>query len=128
MQTKMQIKKLKVKQQENMREGSLCLPFQNWTKTQLTVLVNKHAERDAVGIKTIQKILDVTANEWIKPKLLLVFNYSLCHCRNYIIVSVSDFNQNLQKVIQDLWVLRALILIFQKLKKTLHIPTLNQPH
>lgn len=102
MQTKMQIKKLKVKQQENMREGSLCLPFQNWTKTQLTVLVNKHAERDAVGIKTIQKILDVTANEWIKPKLLLVFNYSLCHCRNYIIVSVSDFNQNLQKAVVGL--------------------------
>jgi hypothetical protein len=64
-------------------------------KTQLTVLVNKHAERDAVGIKSIQKILDVTANEGIKPKLLLVFNHSLSHCRNHIIVSVSNFNQDL---------------------------------
>ena len=69
--------------------------FKPGPKPQLTVLVNKHAEGDAVGIEAIQKILYVTANEWIKPKLLLVFNHSLCHCRNHIIVSVSDFNQNL---------------------------------
>lgn len=94
----MQISKLKVKQQENIWAKSLWLSFQNWTKkTQLTVLVNKHAERDAVGIKSVQKILDVTANEWIKPKLLLVLDHSLGHCRNHIIVSISDFNQDLQK-------------------------------
>lgn len=66
-------------------------------KILLTVLVNKHAERDAIGIKAIQKILDVAANEGIKAKLLLVFNHSLGHRRNHVIVSVSDFNQNLQK-------------------------------
>lgn len=96
LQTKTQISPLQVKQMENILEKSLWLFFRKWTKkTQLTVLVNKHAERDAVGIKPIQKILDVTANEWIKPKLLLVFDHSLCHCRNHVIVSISDFNQNL---------------------------------
>ena len=56
------------------------------------VLVNKHVERDVVGIKLVQKILGVTANEWLKPKLLLVFNHSLDHCRGHIIVFISDFN------------------------------------
>lgn len=69
--------------------------FKSGPKAQLTVLVNKHAEGDAVGIEAIQKILDVTANERIKAKLLLVFNHSLCHCRNHIIVSISDLNKNL---------------------------------
>lgn len=82
------------------RNHSGC-PFESGPKIQLTVLVNKHAERDAVGIEPIQKILDVTANEWIKPKFLLVFNHSLCHCRNHIIVSISDFNQNLQKAVWE---------------------------
>lgn len=65
------------------------------------MLVNKHAERDAVGIEPIQKILDVTANEWIKAKFLLVFNHSLCHGRDHIVVSISDFDENLQKAVWE---------------------------
>lgn len=95
LQTKIQTCKLKVKQQKSIWDKLLRLPFQPGPNPQLTVLVNKHAEGDAVGVKPIQKILNVTANEWIKPKLLLVFNHSLCHCRNHVIVSISDFNQNL---------------------------------
>lgn len=41
------------------------------TSKQKYVLVNKHAEGEVVGIKLIQKILDVTVNERIKNKLLL---------------------------------------------------------
>lgn len=99
----MQVCKLKVKQQNKKTFERNCpsYHFKTGPKPQLTVLVNKHAEGDAVGIKPIQKILDVTANERIEPKLLLVFNHSLCHCRNHIIVSISDFNQNLQKTVWE---------------------------
>ena len=62
------------------------------TAKQKCVLVNKHVERDAVGMKSVQKIMGVTANEWIKPKLLLVLNHSLGHCRSHIIVFISDSN------------------------------------
>lgn len=65
------------------------------------MLVNKHAERNAVGIKTIQEILDVTANKWIKPELFLVLNHALGHCRNNIVVSVSDVNQNMEKAVWE---------------------------
>lgn len=76
----------------------MWLPFHKWTQhNPLTVLVNEHAERNAVGIKTVQEILDVTANEWIKPELFLVFYHALGHCRNNIVVSVSDINQNMEK-------------------------------
>lgn len=37
--------------------------------------------------------------------LFLVFSHSIYHHRNH---TISDFNQNLQRVIQDLWILRAL--------------------
>lgn len=62
---------------------------------QKCVLVNKHVERDAVGIKPIQKILDVTVNERIKPLIFLMVNHSMYHYRNHIIVSISEFNQDL---------------------------------
>jgi hypothetical protein len=65
------------------------------------VLVNKHAERNAVGIKPIQEILNVTANERIKPELFLVLNHALGHCRNNIIVSVSDIYQNVEKAVWE---------------------------
>lgn len=100
-QAKTQICKLKVRQLKNTGRNHSSYYFKTEPKPQLTVLVNKHAEGDTVGIKPIQKILDVTANERIKPKLLLVFNHSLCHCRNHIIVSVPDFNQNLQKAVWE---------------------------
>lgn len=63
----------------------------------LTVLVDEHAERDAVGVKAVQEILDVAADERVKAELLLVLDDPLSHGGNYIVVAVADLNQKLQE-------------------------------
>lgn len=63
----------------------------------LTVLVDEHAERDAVGVEAVQEILDVAADKGVKAKLLLVLDDSLSHGGNHIVVTVADLNQELQE-------------------------------
>lgn len=56
------------------------------------MLVDEHAERDAVGVKAVQEVLDIAADEGVKAKLLLVLNDSLCHGGHDVIVTITDFN------------------------------------
>lgn len=61
------------------------------------MLVDEHAEGDAVGVEAVQEILDVAADEGVKAKLLLVLDDSLSHGGNHIVVTVTDLNQELQE-------------------------------
>lgn len=61
------------------------------------MLVDEHAERDAVGVKAVEKILDVAADEGVKAKLLLVLDDTLSHGGHDVIVAVSDVNQDFQE-------------------------------
>lgn len=63
----------------------------------LTVLVDEHAERDAIGVEAVEEILDVAADEGVKAKLLLVLDDSLSHGGNHVVVTVTDLNQELQE-------------------------------
>lgn len=63
----------------------------------LTVLVDEHAERDAIGVKAVQEILDVAADERVEAELLLVLDDPLSHGGNHIVVAVADLNQKLQE-------------------------------
>lgn len=63
----------------------------------LTVLVNKHAEGDAIGVEAVKEILYVAADKGVKTKLLLVLYDSLGHGGNHIIVTITDLNQELQE-------------------------------
>lgn len=63
----------------------------------LTVLVDEHAERDTVGVEAVKEILDIAADKRVKAELLLVLDDSLSHGGNYIIVTVTDLNQELQE-------------------------------
>lgn len=61
------------------------------------MLVDEHAERDAVGVKAVEKILDVAADEGVETKLLLVLYDPLSHGGDDVVVAVSDVDQVLQK-------------------------------
>ncbi len=61
------------------------------------MLVDEHAKRDSVGVEAVQKVLDVGADEQIETKLLFIFNYTLRHSRDHIIVSIPDLNKSIQK-------------------------------
>ncbi len=61
------------------------------------MLVDEHAKRDSVGVEAVQKVLDVGADERIETKLLFIFNYTLRHSRDHIIVSIPDLNKSIQK-------------------------------
>jgi hypothetical protein len=60
-------------------------------------LVDEHAEGYAVGVETVQKVLDVTADEGVKAKLLLVLYNPLGHGRDHVIMTITDLNQQLQE-------------------------------
>ncbi len=66
----------------------------------LTVLVDEHAERDAIGVEAVEEILDVAADKGVEAKLLLVLNDSLSHGGNHIVVTVTDLNQKLKKTVK----------------------------
>lgn len=94
---------------------------QSWTRTQketrdyswawrgleanaaagLTVLVDEHAERDAVRVKAVEEILDVAADEGVKAELLLVLDDPLSHGGNDVVVTVSDVDQDFQEAEQN---------------------------
>lgn len=63
----------------------------------LTVLIDEHAERNAVGVKAVQEVLDVAADKGVKAKLFFVLYDSLSHGGNHVVVAVTDLNQKLQK-------------------------------
>lgn len=61
------------------------------------MLIDEHAERDAVGVEAVEEILDVTADEGVKAKPLLVLYDSLSHGGNHIVVTVADLNQEFKE-------------------------------
>lgn len=61
------------------------------------MLVDEHAERDAIGVEAVEEVLDVAADEEVKAKLLLVLDDSLSHGGNHVIVTVTDLNQQVQE-------------------------------
>lgn len=66
------------------------------------MLVDEHAERDAVGVEAVEEVLDVAADEGVDAKFLLVLDDPLGHSGNHVIVTVTDFNQKLQEAEKEL--------------------------
>lgn len=56
------------------------------------MLIDEHAERDAVGVEAVEEILDVAADEGVKAEPLLVLYDPLSHGGNHIVVTVADLN------------------------------------
>lgn len=61
------------------------------------MLVDEHAERDAVGVKAVEEVLDVAADERVEAEPLLVLDDSLSHGGNHVVVAVTDLDQELQE-------------------------------
>lgn len=61
------------------------------------MLVDEHSEGNAVGVKAVEEVLNVAADEGVKAKPLLIFYDPLSHGGNHIVVSVPDLNQDLQE-------------------------------
>lgn len=61
------------------------------------MLVDEHAERDAVGVEAVEEVLDVTAAERVEAELLLVLDDPLGHGGHHVVVTVPDLDQELQK-------------------------------
>jgi len=56
----------------------------------LTVLVEQHPDGDPAHVETIQKILNILADDGVCAVGLLVLHHSLSHGGNDIIVPISD--------------------------------------
>lgn len=78
------------------------------------MLVDEHAERDAIGVEAVEEVLDVAADKEVKAKLLLVFDDSLGHGGNHVVVTVTDLNQELQET-------ESQILKMQQGRKYIHL-------
>lgn len=61
------------------------------------MLVDEHAERDAVGVEAVQEVLDVAADEGVKAEFLLVLDDPLGHGGHHVVVAVTDLDQKLQE-------------------------------
>lgn len=61
------------------------------------MLVDEHAERDAVGVKAVKEILDIAADEGVEAKPLLVLYDPLSHGGDHVVVTVAYFDQELQE-------------------------------
>lgn len=61
------------------------------------MLVDEHAEGDAVGVEAVEEVLDVAAAERVEAELLLVLDNPLSHGGNHVVVTVPDLDQELQK-------------------------------
>lgn len=61
------------------------------------MLVDEHAEGDAVGVEAVEEVLHVAADGGVKAELLLVLDDSLGHGGNHVVVTVTDLNQELQE-------------------------------
>lgn len=75
----------------------------------LTVLVDQHPEGDAVGVKAVEEVLHVAADEGVEAKLLLVLDDALSHGGNHVVVPVTDLDQQLQETtkMEDVWRITA---------------------
>lgn len=60
-------------------------------ENQLTVLVEQHPDGYPAHVETIQKILNILADDWVCAVGLLVLHNSLSHGGNDVIVPISDF-------------------------------------
>lgn len=63
----------------------------------LTVLVDEHSDRYSAHVEPVQKILNILIGDWILIKNLFVFNHTLGHGGDDIIVPVSDVDQGIDK-------------------------------
>lgn len=55
------------------------------------MLVDEHADGDAAGIEAVQEVLDVmVSNGILLAKGIFVFNYSLSHGGDHVVVPVPD--------------------------------------
>lgn len=61
------------------------------------MLVDEHAEGDAVGVESVQEVLDVAADERVEAELLLVLDDPRRHGGNHVVVPVTDLNQQVQE-------------------------------
>lgn len=61
------------------------------------MLVDEHAEGDAVGVEAVKEILDVAADGGVKAELLPVLHHPLRHGGNNVVVPVADLDQELQE-------------------------------
>ena len=77
------------------------------TRLVLTVLVDEHAERDAVGVEAVEEVLDVAADEGVKAKLVLVLDDPLSHGGNHVVVTVTDLDQQLQEAERNVFKSRS---------------------
>lgn len=65
------------------------------TNKLLTVLINEHTERNSACVESIQEILDIATDKWVEAVLLFVFNHSLGHGGDHIIMSVPHLNEDI---------------------------------
>jgi len=63
--------------------------------TSLTVLVDEHAERDAIGVEAVKEVLHIAADEGVETKLLFMFDDTLGHGGHHVVVPVTNLNQDL---------------------------------
>lgn len=61
------------------------------------MLVDEHAEGDAVGVEAVQEVLDVAADEGVEAEHLFVLDDPLRHCGDHVVVAVADLDQELQE-------------------------------
>lgn len=60
---------------------------------QLTVLIDQHADGDSAKVEAIQEVLDILVGDRVVPVSFLVFDHTLRHGRDHIIVAVPDGDQ-----------------------------------
>lgn len=61
------------------------------------MLVDEHAEGDAVCVEAVEEVLHVAADEGVEAELLLVLDDPLGHGGNHVVVTITDLNQQLQE-------------------------------
>lgn len=59
------------------------------------MLVEQHADRNTAKIETIKEVLDVLVGNRVIPISFSIFNYTLCHGRDHIIVTVANCDQSI---------------------------------
>lgn len=61
------------------------------------MLVHQHPRRNTVHVKSIQEILEILIGDWVNCAAIFIFDDSLCHGWNYIVVSISNFDERIYK-------------------------------
>lgn len=65
------------------------------------MLVDEHAERDAIGVEAVEEVLDVAAVGGVEVELLLVLDDALSHGGDHVVVAVADLDQELQEAADE---------------------------